>query len=291
MHSPINIAIEPTNRCNIRCKMCFSQTSGRPQGDITLENFSKLVTELREIPTIEAVSLNFGGESLLHPEFEQMLELISDHKWRTGFATNGMLLTPKICQKIITTGLYRVDISLDAIGTRVEALRAGINYQVVKRNIQTLLSMKNATNSQLPIIGINCAFTNDHKLFDIMALVSEMRKMVDSIRIYPAENEDMTYQHSELFDDTGKNIEYCTSPDHYMGILWNGDTVPCCRDISAKTTLGNVLKDGILTVFNNSRYTSLREACHDNFKTSIEWSRCSKCNVWKQIVGIEMRRR
>jgi radical SAM protein with 4Fe4S-binding SPASM domain len=123
---------------------------------------------------------------------------------------------------------------------------------------------------------------------DIMALAIEMRPIVDFIRIFPAENSDMTLSRPELFDMSIPTAKYCTSPDYYMGILWNGDVVPCCRDIGTKTILGNVFEDGILDVFNNSRYASLREACHDNLHEPTH--RCMNCNVWKQKIGMILRR-
>jgi len=288
MHELTYVAIEPTNRCNLQCKMCFSHTSGRAKGDMSLANFERIVAELATIPTVRFVSVNVGGEPLLHPEFERMLELIAGHGWITGFSTNGMLLTPRICKKIITTDVGRVDVGLDATGPKVEAIRVGMNYQTVKRNILTLLAMRNTTNSRCPEVGINCAFTDDHKLVDAMSLLTEMGPHVDMIRILPAINEDMTFQQENLFDPVHLN-NHCPSPDGYAGILWNGDVVPCCKDISAKTVMGNAFEEGVLGVFNNQRYTSLREASHERFEGECiqELKRCFRCQIWKKTMGLK----
>ncbi len=293
-----NVAIEPTNRCDLKCRMCFSRTSGRKQGDMSIENFAKIIDELVTIPTIKSVSVNMGGEPLLHPDFEQMLELISGHGWRTGFSTNGMLLTPKICKKIVVTMVSQVDIGLDATGSKVEELRPGINYEVVKRNIRTLLTMRMATNQYYPLIGINCAFTESHLLKDILSLATEMTPLVDVIRILPTVNQNLTYQETaRLLKQDTKPSEYCASPDYYMGILWNGDVIPCCVDLSAKTTMGNVFDEGVLGVFNNSKYEKLSEASHSKFysgelsKEPEELQRCAECNIWKQHLGISLAHR
>lgn len=293
MLTPINIAIEPTNRCNLKCKMCFAKDNGREFGDMAWKNFLEIINQLKEIHTIGAVSLNFGGEPLIHSQFEDMIRTIANKGWRTGFATNATMLTPRISKTIIASQISQVDIGMDAVGKKLEALRVGTNYEAVKANILTLVRMRNAVGSHLPVVGINCAFTKDHTLNDAMALVSEMSPIVDMIRILPARNEDMSFQRPELFTNPQQEAEYCADPDVYMGILWNGDVVPCCWDLSAKTVMGNVFDTSILEVFNNVNYVNLRAAAHNKFDWELgkgpeETDRCTKCSVWQKrlITGI-----
>jgi len=302
-----NVAIEPTNECNLSCKMCFARGKSRPLGRMDMTNFVSIVDELKTIPTIRAVSLNYGGEPLVHPGFMSMMKLISDNGWRTGFATNAMLMTPPIAAAIVHNKISQVDIGLDATGEKVEELRRGTKYDVVKRNIKTLVAIRDATGSQYPTVGINCAVTNDHLLMDILSLIEEMYDIVDMIRILPARNEDLSLQHEELFDYVGKGKgeqnEFCSSPDNYMGIMYNGDVVPCCWDLSSMTVMGNVFTDGgVQAVFDNERYSSLRELSHEGFKCTNQeiellegdqcpkiykgFKRCINCKVWQKTRGV-----
>ena len=291
-----NIAIEPTNECNLNCKMCFARGKNRELGRMDMTNFMSIIDELKTIQTIRAVSLNFGGEPLVHPGFASMMKLISNNGWRTGFATNAMLMTPPVAADIVHNQITQVDIGLDAVGTKVEELRRGAKYDVIKRNIKTLIAIREATGSQYPVVGINCAMTNDHTLMDILKLVEEMYDIVDMIRILPARNEDLSLQHEELFDyvgeGQGEQNEFCSSPDNYMGIMWNGDVVPCCWDLSSKTIMGNVFTDGgVQAVFDNERYSSLRELSHRGFRVNEqekEFTRCFGCKVWQKPRGVAM---
>jgi radical SAM protein with 4Fe4S-binding SPASM domain len=292
-HELRNVAIEPTDECNLNCKMCFARGKSRELGRMGLDNFLMIVNELKTIQTVRAVSLNFGGEPLVHPDFASMMRLISHSGWRTGFATNAMLLTPQIAAEIVHNQITQVDIGLDATGPKVEELRRGTKYDVVKRNVRTLVSIRDATGSQYPVVGINCAMTNDHTLADILMLIEEMYDIVDMIRILPARNEDLSLQHEELFDYVGKGSgeqnEFCSSPDNYMGIMWNGDVVPCCWDLSSKTVMGNVLTDGgVQAVFDNDKYEALRTASHEKFAQQCEFQRCAGCKVWQKPRGISM---
>jgi radical SAM protein with 4Fe4S-binding SPASM domain len=276
--------------------MCFARGKSRELGRMDMTNFMSIVDELKTIQTIHAVSLNFGGEPLVHPGFISMMKLISNSGWRTGFATNAMLMTPQIAAEIVHYQITQVDVGLDAVGPKVEELRRGTKYDVVKRNIKTLIAIREATRSQYPIVGINCAMTNDHALMDILKLVEEMYDIVDMIRILPARNEDLSLQHEELFDyvgtGKGEQNEFCSSPDNYAGIMWNGDVVPCCWDLSSKTIMGNVFTDrGVQAVFNNERYNSLRELSHRGFECNEqekEFTRCMDCKVWQKPRGVAM---
>lgn len=304
-----NVAIEPTNECNLNCKMCFARGKSRELGRMDMTNFMSIIDELKTIETIRAVSLNFGGEPLVHPGFASMMKLISGNGWRTGFATNAMLMTPQVAADIVHNQITQVDIGLDAVGPKVEELRRGAKYDVIKRNIKTLIAIREATRSQYPVVGINCAMTNDHTLMDILQLVEEMYDIVDVIRILPARNEDLSLQHKELFDyvgtGQGEQNEFCSSPDNYMGIMWNGDVVPCCWDLSSKTIMGNVFTDGgVKAVFDNERYSSLRELSHRGFRLNEQeekllhenvcptkyagLTRCLGCKVWQKPRGVAM---
>jgi len=304
-----NIAIEPTNACNLNCKMCFARDKHRSTGYISWENFMSIINEIKTIPTVGAVSLNYGGEPLLHARFIDMLKEVQRLHVRTGFATNAMLLTPPIAAEIVHNQITQVDIGLDATGPKVEELRRGTKYDVVKRNVRTLVSIRDATGSQYPVVGINCAMTNDHTLMDILQLVEEMYDIVDVIRILPARNEDLSLQHEELFDyvgtGKGEQNEFCSSPDNYMGIMWNGEVVPCCWDLSSKTIMGNVFTDGgVQAVFDNERYSSLRELSHRGFRLNEQeekllhgdvcptkyagLTRCLGCEVWQKQRGVAM---
>jgi MoaA/NifB/PqqE/SkfB family radical SAM enzyme len=273
----LDVAIEPTNRCNLKCKICFARNSKRQIGDMSIENFIKIVEELEDIQTIKMVALNFAGEPLLHPNFSGMLRWVANNGWTVGFTTNGMLLTEEIARTIIETGVAKIDISLDAVGPRVEQMRKGINYRTVRKNIIRLREIKDELKGNT-IIGISCAFSEDNILRDPLMVLANMYEIVDKIKVCPVRNENGTYQRPELFERAKVENMMCESPRYYMGILWNGDAVPCCADISAQHVMGNVLKEGVMGVFNNEKYNKLRK------------SNCENCEWWKESLGFAIGR-
>ena len=54
-----------------------------------------------------------GGEPLLHPEIETMIQRIRHHGMIAGIITNGYLLTPKKIGALNEAGLEHLQISID----------------------------------------------------------------------------------------------------------------------------------------------------------------------------------
>jgi len=67
-----SVAIEPTNGCNLDCVMCYSK--GRKEGIMDWQLYKKIIDEGVSMRRDLGVGLNFGGESLLHPKFSDMVE-------------------------------------------------------------------------------------------------------------------------------------------------------------------------------------------------------------------------
>jgi MoaA/NifB/PqqE/SkfB family radical SAM enzyme len=76
-HPLLNVAIEPTNDCNMNCNYCYRKE--RKVGYMDFDLFTSLIDQL---PQRCRVGLSFGGESILHPQFRQMVHYAAAHKFR-----------------------------------------------------------------------------------------------------------------------------------------------------------------------------------------------------------------
>ncbi len=69
---PIRLWIEPTSFCNLKCVMCPNKDlDRRDKGYMPLELFRKIVDEAAGF--IHEANLIHRGESLLHPDFFEMV--------------------------------------------------------------------------------------------------------------------------------------------------------------------------------------------------------------------------
>src|SRR5262245_48967500 len=81
------IGFHLTDRCQLDCQHCLRDPAAKPR-DIPLAILQKVLVEAKAVYSAAQVALT-GGEPLLHPEFEAILDAIvaSDLRWH--LVTNG----------------------------------------------------------------------------------------------------------------------------------------------------------------------------------------------------------
>ncbi|HZD49368.1 MAG TPA: radical SAM protein [Silvibacterium sp.] len=108
---PVFAHIVVTRRCNLACTYCSE-----------FDNFSKPVPideMLRRIDRLAALGTTAvtltGGETLLHPQLEEIIERVRSHGMLVVMITNGYLLTVDRIQRLNRAGLDRMQISIDNV--------------------------------------------------------------------------------------------------------------------------------------------------------------------------------
>lgn len=278
----VSVSIEPTNKCNLKCTMCYSQQpkifKEREKGVMDWNFYKKVVDEISTMPSVRYLGLNFGGESCLHEKFVDMLNYAaSKKKFTIGFHTNGMLLSKKICNALVGLGIDRVTISLGGLRQSTERIRCGADYSVIERNIRYLCGLRGDLNK--PHIAVNMAVIDQDEK-EIREFIDYWTKIVDTVEIDPVLTETVRIQKPrEFFDSEVKADRLCSQMFTNLAILWNGDITICCSDINGVNVVGNLKNSTIRQVWGGNEMRKLRIA---SLKKSFpEKSLCYGCNVWK----------
>jgi len=210
--------VEVTGACNLSCKMClvrYRPKLGRAEGAMDLPTFRRIVDEL---PDLETLTLQGLGEPLLAPDLVEMVRHASARGIRVGFNSNGSLLTRERAEALIDAGLDWLHISIDGATTAThEAIRDGVDFAAVTRNVRGLTEVMRARGAERPrvCIVVVAMRRNAAELGDLVRLAAALG--VRSVRVQGL---------SHSFDDAAES-------DAYAGIrafthdeaLWEGDPV------------------------------------------------------------------
>ena len=103
--------IIPMRRCNLSCAYCNEYDDvSKP---VPVEIMQRRIDKLASLGTL--IIIISGGEPLLHPEIEKVIQRIRSHGMICGLITNGYLLTPQKIQSLNRAGLEFMQISIDNV--------------------------------------------------------------------------------------------------------------------------------------------------------------------------------
>src|SRR5437762_6519305 len=111
MDHPIQVHIIPMHRCNLSCAYCNEYDDF--SDPVPLEEMYRRVDKLGKLgATLVTIS---GGETLLHPQLDEIIARIRSHGIIAGLITNGYLLTAERIQRLNQAGLDHLQISIDNV--------------------------------------------------------------------------------------------------------------------------------------------------------------------------------
>jgi MoaA/NifB/PqqE/SkfB family radical SAM enzyme len=148
------VYIEPTSDCNLNCKTCVRHSWEEEMGFMQLEDYKKLIGDLKSFKGLEKISFWGIGEPLFHPQITEMIELASELEIKTQIITNGLLLDQKKAEALLESGLDSLVVSVDGTSPETMAdIRSGADLKTVIKNIQNFRNLrdKNQKNCEIGI--------------------------------------------------------------------------------------------------------------------------------------------
>ncbi len=106
------VAWEITRRCNLNCVHCRAASErGSYPGELDTEKCIEILGQIRSVGT--PIVILTGGEPLLREDLFDLAEHGTRMGLRMVMATNGSLLSPGIIEKMKSSGIMRVSVSID----------------------------------------------------------------------------------------------------------------------------------------------------------------------------------
>ena len=109
---PVHAQFIPTNKCNMNCPFCSCAEDDR-ETEMSLEDATTIINDLARLGC-KGVTITGGGEPILHPHINTIIELFIEAGIEVGFVSNGLLLhtvDPEVFNKVtwcrISNGDFR----------------------------------------------------------------------------------------------------------------------------------------------------------------------------------------
>lgn len=168
---PLEIFLEISNVCDLKCAMCVQFSALNPLRQKIIKGTRRGFMDRGEISdNLKSVLKHallvhcFGyGEPTIHPEFRSFLDLISGSEVMIDFFTNGMHLDEEFCRFLIDRNVYKITVSFSgATKETYESIYIGGDFERVLSGIRRLSDLKKERRARYPIIEVNSLGFRDH---------------------------------------------------------------------------------------------------------------------------------
>jgi radical SAM protein with 4Fe4S-binding SPASM domain len=159
--TPRWVFLQLLESCNLRCRMCFEWGENgaykeKPElRKLDLNVVKKIIEDCSETKPYYEL---YGGEPLLYPWIDEVLELIYRHGSKAHFPTNGTLLE-RHAEMIMKYPPERIWVSLDGPEEINDAQRGEGVFRKAMNGIRKLYELREAKGSEYPKIGISTTVT------------------------------------------------------------------------------------------------------------------------------------
>jgi MoaA/NifB/PqqE/SkfB family radical SAM enzyme len=218
---PLELFLEVSNICDLKCAMCPTFSALNPDRQSNIKDLDRgliayeKVTEPLESLLEHAIMVHaFGyGEPTIHPQFREMIEYVSQFEVMIDFFTHGMHLTEEMCEFLVEKRVVRITMSFSgATQEEYENVYLGGDFERVVSGIKRLTAAKEKAKSPFPQIEVNSLGFIHHvdKFVDFVHLMGGAG--VNRVNLKPLQTYDLMpelHRYSSIMrpDVEGKIIE------------------------------------------------------------------------------------
>lgn len=328
LQKPFIVNFEVTSQCNLECTFCCAQLSKYRREDLPTKRVLKIISKIAD-EGIYSIFLT-GGEPLLREDLPVIIKECIDRGMNVSLSTNGTEATSRIASTIASAGLEEIQVSIHApddtndeiVGVKGATIHSfdGLRNLVEAGLRVTVAGVAIRTNyTLLPRLADKVAKMGA-KHFRVLRLMphsydtlreqvphQEMQALVRRLFSLEEELEGFTieihsspgFSDASTYDPREYRILHplchtCTAGKVSMGILSNGDCVPCLELKAPELACGNILRDSLSEVWNSRPLSLLRTVTPDKYrgecgKCEFKWTcysaRCVSYNLRGDLLG------
>lgn len=280
---PLNIAIEPSNYCNLNCIMCAHNRLTRKKGAMDIRLYKKIIDEVIMENPDTRIWLDYYGEPLLQ---KFRLFYMIDYARKRGIKnidlnTNATVMDEEMTEMLLDAGIEFISFDCDGFSKEVyESIRVGAKRDVVYKNIEYFLKRKRERGLNIPIVEVKIMEMEENKL-EIDQVVSYWRTLGAWTCIRRLISWGGNINVPSLEENITDRIA-CGNAVGTLAITWNGIATNCVMDIDAQYPSGDVNSQSIKDIWLKRNEILVKR--HIKHQWNDLPDICKTCNDW-MIVG------
>ena len=273
------IYIELTNVCGLKCSFC--PTKNLPNKTMSLDFFESIIKQAKNYT--KEIACHVVGDPFTLPNLNEYLDIIDKYGLKALLTTSGYYMKKQLNSTLFHPCVKQINISLNAFNKNDSSI-------TFEQYIEPIITLCKAKEKEAKEIFINLRMWNlDSKLSEDSYNQEVFTKLEESFGVKieyknPKESVRLAYKTLLHFDTYFQwpslaNPIYghgtCQGLSSHIGILANGDVVPCCLDSEAVMKLGNLTKQSLFDILNGKRAKSIKEGFAQNICSE---EMCLKCS-------------
>lgn len=283
---PLNVAIEVSTFCNLKCIMCSNKSLKRKKGRMELPLYKKIIDDVADNSPETRIWLDFYGEPLLarYSLFYMIWYAKKKGLKNINLNTNGTLLSLEMIDMLIDSEIDFISIDMDAYSKELfEKIRVGADRDAVYDNIRNFIKRKEERGAAKPILEVKIIEMEENK--------KEIDKIINywsdyKIRINVRKRS--TWGGNVDNPDVRKPTERyaCGFAVGQFVIAWDGRVAVCGWDCEVEEVQGDMNNQTIKEIWKHKKENVI--AFHMEHQFEKLPMICQKCTDWK-CVGGELR--
>lgn len=293
-YKPLTMDIEPTTGCNFRCTMCQVSSPNFVSKNLKFHVFKKIIDSNKQLLNIKLQGM---GEPFINKYLFEMINYANQYGIAVELVSNGSLITKEKIEKITSSFLSRISISIDgATKQTFEKIRVKSNFDTVISNVRELnnnlknkkvkpelraLCLVQKDNfheiAEIADLCFNLGFENLHYQIQLTGWGKKEWELINKTKNIDLSNVEKSLQkviekyknknfEIKIIEDNLLNFnKKCSYPYETPYFSASGNIVPCCMIADDKVSnMGDINNNSFDEIWNSKNYRDFRKKIKNN---------------------------
>lgn len=252
-------------RCNLQCWHCSSSeyVGKKKARSLTYSQLEAIVKKLRHVGVLSICYV--GGEPLINPELNRIINMTHRHKILTAIITNGTLLTPQKIDDLFSAGLANLGFSMQSSNPEVHDSLVGkkgayehmvsmIDYCIAKKRTASICvvptneniangdfqSMVDFATQRRMRLNVNLPAPVGRWIDKPDCILNEASLKIVTERYFPLDNFFPDFKQANI-----RHRIHCPMAEDNLYIFPDGEVCPCTF---THISFGNILEESAETI-------------------------------------------